>query len=96
MQVKASFIVVAHLYGVPDMMAAPEKTSGQAAAITDVMAAPADRPVTKTRLGSAAWSVFILSTICLMERASPPVRVMSPGSNQLKQLLELLLDCCSG
>ena len=64
--------------------------------MTEVIAPPADRPVTKTRLASIPWSDFILSTICLIDNASPWPRLLWLITNQLKQLRGLLPWVCSG
>src|SRR3954453_3266198 len=53
-------------------------------------------PVANTRAGSLPCVAFMLSTICLIDSASPWSRAMSPGWNQLKQLDELLPLGCSG
>src|SRR5437763_1256530 len=51
--------------------------------MTAAMAPPAERPVTKTRLGSSPWSATVRSTIALIEAASPrlgaSVRVAGPA-----------------
>ena len=45
--------------------------------MTEDIAPPADRPVTKTRFGSMLWSDPILSTICLIDSACPWSRWLS-------------------
>ncbi|GAA1523403.1 hypothetical protein GCM10009730_34520 [Streptomyces albidochromogenes] len=96
MQVYAAATEVAQAYGRPATGAPEAKTSGYAASMTLVMAAPADSPVAWTRAGSLPRSDFIRSVICLMDSASPEPRRMSAGSNQLKQEFRLLADCCCG
>src|ERR1700722_17043338 len=47
MSLKASFMLVARPNGRPAMIAPPAKTSGYVASITEAIAPPAERPVTK-------------------------------------------------
>ncbi len=61
-----------------------------------VMPPPADRPVMWTRPGSLPYCSTALSAICLIERASPRPRALSPASNQLKQELALLVAFVCG
>ncbi|MFO1156069.1 MAG: hypothetical protein U1E43_04535 [Rhodospirillales bacterium] len=53
--------------------------------MTEVMAPPAERPVTKTRCRSRPWAATRWSTICRIDSGSPPSRAKSCGRNQLKQ-----------
>ena len=64
--------------------------------MTAAIAPPAERPVTKTRLGSSPWSATIRSTIALIEAASPRPRRLSPSRNQSKQRSALLASRCCG
>src|ERR1043166_2104792 len=59
------------------------------------MIPPAEIPVTNTRAGSLPCTDFMLSTICLIDSASPWPREVSDGWNQLKQLSELFAVSCS-
>src|SRR5215468_4608173 len=59
----ASFADAAHPYGRPAMIDPPANVSGYVASITDVMAPPADRPVTNTRLRSTPKSTMARSII---------------------------------
>src|SRR6266540_3288379 len=95
-QLKACMSEVAQRYGSPATIAPPANTSGYDASMTAAIAPPADRPVTNTRPASEPRSLSVRSTICLIDNASPEPRAVSDCSNQLKHLLELLADCCSG
>jgi hypothetical protein len=66
------------------------------ASITDVIAPPAERPVTKIRAASISCDRRIASTIALIDAASPDPRWVSVGENQLKQSIGLLARLCSG
>ena len=67
----ASVKLAAHAYGAPDITAPPANTSGYVAIMTSVMIPPAEMPVTNTRAGSLPRVDFMLSTICLIDSASP-------------------------
>jgi len=64
--------------------------------MTEVMAPPAESPVTKMRALLILWSRIIRPIICLIEEASPRPRLLSCGLNQLKHPLALFDSCCSG
>ena len=65
--------------------------------MTDVMAPPAESPVTKMRCRSMPDIVLTArAIICLIEQASPLSRAVSSGLNQLKQPLALFDGCCCG
>ena len=50
--------------------------------MTDAIAPPAERPVTKTRLRSTPYFSTALAIISRMDRASPQSRAVSPESHQ--------------
>lgn len=64
--------------------------------MTEVIAPPADKPVTNTRSGLIGYRSSIAAVICRIDSASPQPRRVSSGSNQLKHRLGLLARRCSG
>ena len=64
--------------------------------MTEVIAPPAESPVTKMRCLSILWSLTIRTINYLIEEASPLPHLLSCGLNQLKHRLALFDSCCWG
>lgn len=64
--------------------------------MTDVIAPPAETPVTKIRCSSIPTSRTVFAIIWRIGRVSPLSRALSSGLNQLKQPLALFDAFCSG